>query len=68
MTTNTKAIYNQLKDNPDFLNEVTESMSDAICKLIVIADMEMEGDEKSIIISIAARLAKDRLDIRDMLI
>ena len=68
MTINVKAIYNQLKENPDFLNEINENMSDAICKLIIIADMEIDRDEKFLITSIASRLAKDRLDIRDMLV
>ena len=67
MTANTKAIYTQLKHNPEFLSEICETMADAICKLIAIADMEIDGDEKTEIFGIASQLARDRLDVRKLL-
>jgi len=63
MTTNTKAIVNQLKTNPDFITEVTEAMADAICVLI-LNHQPGDFDNKEII----DKLASVRLDLRKFVI
>ena len=61
MTANTKAIVTQLKQNPDFLSEVSEAMADALCVLILNSDND-NFDEKEII----DKLASTRLDLRKL--
>ena len=62
MTSDTKAILKKLEKEPGFFNNITETMGDALCLLL----LEYDGHFKSDTLNIVTNLAQKRLELRSL--
>lgn len=68
MTTNEKALFNQIKENPEFLGEASEVIADMVCLLFLEFETTTDDDKRFEIQNVLSSACKTRMDIRKLLL